>query len=554
MTAQACLQYMPVRDIDHAWSTLRPYQQEAATAAIAKLRDHRSTVIVLPTGCGKTRTAAYLVGRAKRGRVLWLAHRSELLSQGRETLEELTGALVGLEQAQWRAGAEQIVVASVQTLQRDRRLLQFPPDHFSLVVLDECHHGLATTFRKVVDHFTGAKLIGLTATPKRTDGKALGLRFESVAYTYSMMDAVRDGWLVPFAPKECRMRGWNLDRIETKSKRADFSDDDLEETMHDNALLEAFVDKLMEEARGRRTIAYTPRVKSAELMAEIANHRAPGCARVVSGSTDEDERRATLKAHKTGAFPYLFNCAVLTEGYDDSGVEVIANFRPTKSTNLYTQIIGRGARPLRPPTEPTAEERRAAIAESSKSHCVLLDFVGIHERHHLVDSVDVLGGNYDESVKDRARKLVAEGESVDAALLRAEREAEEAKREAARSRFKVRSSWQDRELDAFSTYHSAPPSNDSGEPADIEQLDKLRSWKFKDSEITGLTRAQAKHLLTTERMRRKNHLATYAMLRTLRRFGVTDINIGIERAGQIIQAIRDAGWRADVPEVRALLR
>ena len=182
--------------------TLRPYQEEAVRAVYHEWETgNRKTLLVLPTGCGKTVVFSKLSEEEVRNgrRVLILAHREELLSQAADKLERVTGLRCAREKAEdtclrsWY----RIVVGSVQTLMRPQRLEQFPPDYFDTIIVDECHHALAGSYQTILKHFDGARVLGVTATPDRSDRKNLGQYFDSLAYEYSLPQAIREGYLCP---------------------------------------------------------------------------------------------------------------------------------------------------------------------------------------------------------------------------------------------------------------------------------------------------------------------------------------------------------------------
>jgi len=185
---------------------LRPYQNEAVASVEAEFTHGvRSTLIVLATGCGKTIVFSHLAAREVRrgGRVLILAHRGELLTQAIDKLRAATGIEAGLEKAEETSdvGFDElpytVVVGSVQSMKSQKRLARFAPDEFSLIVIDECHHALTGTYRAVIDHFPKARLLGVTATPDRGDLRSLSEVFETIAYEYSIVDAIKGGYLSP---------------------------------------------------------------------------------------------------------------------------------------------------------------------------------------------------------------------------------------------------------------------------------------------------------------------------------------------------------------------
>ncbi|HET6279432.1 MAG TPA: DEAD/DEAH box helicase, partial [Polyangia bacterium] len=337
---------------------LRPYQVEAVQAIQDALKLTRSTLLVMATGLGKTQVfGAVTAAWPKPGRVLVLAHRDELLDQARRRLQQMTGEYVDLEQAEFRASGARIVVGSVQTLSRPKRLERFPQDAFELVIVDEAHHAIAATYRRVLKWFEHAKVLGVTATPDRQDEQGMHNVFESVAYKREIEDGIKDGFLCPI-----RVTQIQVDKIELSAVRTtagDLNQGDLDAVMSTEEVLHGVVDPTMKEAGDRRTIVFTTSVANAHRMAEIFNRYRIGCAQAVDGETATDKRRAILAGHKRGDFQFLVNVGVLTEGYDDPGVACVAMARPTKSRALYAQCAGRGLR----------------IAPG-KADCLLLDFVG----------------------------------------------------------------------------------------------------------------------------------------------------------------------------------
>ncbi len=205
--------------------TLRPYQQKAVTGIYREWNGYtddegqahppvNSTLLVLPTGTGKTVCIAEVIKRRPPGKVMFVAHRSELIYQGKTTIEAVTGAVADIEKADLYAGGSDIVIATVQTLCSgmggDGRMIAFQPEQFSLLIYDEAHHSTSSTWMKVHEYFKGnprLKMLGVTATPDRADEEALGKVFESVAFDYELPDAIHDGWLVPITAQSVYVAG-----------------------------------------------------------------------------------------------------------------------------------------------------------------------------------------------------------------------------------------------------------------------------------------------------------------------------------------------------------
>ena len=181
---------------------LRDYQEEARIAIANEWeKGVKKTLLVLPTGCGKTIVFSKVVeDRVKLGeRVLILAHRSELLDQASDKLAKATGIFTATEKAEQSCLNSwfRVVVGSVQTLQRPKRLAQFDKDYFDTIVVDEAHHCISDSYQRVLEHFSNANVLGVTATPDRGDMRNLGSYFESLAYEYTLPKAIKNGYLSP---------------------------------------------------------------------------------------------------------------------------------------------------------------------------------------------------------------------------------------------------------------------------------------------------------------------------------------------------------------------
>lgn len=418
---------------------LRPYQQQAFDNTIAALSEHRSTLIVLPTGTGKTVVFSHLVEHyAAGGRVLVLAHREELINQASSKIQAVSGIEPAIEMAdQWAPedsvfGRSQVIVSSIQT-QATGRMNRFRPDDFSLIIVDEAHHAAAKSYKKVIGHYmadAGCKLVGVTATPDRSDEVALGEVFDSVAMDYEISDAVRDGWLVPIKQRSIIVDGLDFSKVRTVG--GDLNGRDLAALMEAEGPLHEVTTPAYELTIGRKVLVFSASVAHAELMCEIFNRHESGSARWVCGTTPKDERRQMLQDYAAGSFRILVNVGVLTEGFDDPSIEVVVMARPTKSRSLYAQMVGRGTRPL--PTAgidlldgEDADGRRSAIAASTKPAVEIMDFVGNAGRHKLITAVDILAGRSSDAVAQRAKAKAKSGQAGDVqeAIDEAEREIHE---------------------------------------------------------------------------------------------------------------------------------
>lgn len=196
---------------------LRPYQEEARQAVEEQWEQVDKTLLVLPTGTGKTVVFSKIIeDRVRQGsRALILAHRGELLDQAADKLASATGLMCATEKAEQSCLGSwfRVVVGSVQTLMREKRLNQFDSDYFDTIVVDEAHHCISDSYQKVLKHFPEAKVLGVTATPDRGDMRNLGSYFESLAYEYTLPKAIKEGYLCPIKAQTIPLkldRSWNL--------------------------------------------------------------------------------------------------------------------------------------------------------------------------------------------------------------------------------------------------------------------------------------------------------------------------------------------------------
>lgn len=415
----------------------RPYQSECVDAVLRDFASHRSVLAVLATGLGKTVIGSALIlewlRESGRGQVLWIAHRKELIEQAVDTIHQVTGLDVAVEMGQHCADlnnlwSSPVVVGSVQTLSRDRRLRRFRPERFGLLVTDEAHHAVASTYRKVYRHFregnpeweivgnTAIRHLGITATPKRSDDLAMGRVFDHVAFSYEIEPAVRDGWLVPVRQAIVMVEDLDLSKIRTIG--GDYQQDELEEVVTRRKVLLQMAQPAIEQSGEKPALFFCVGVKQSEMMCEVLRDRKPGSAAWVSGETEKSERKQIIEDFRAGRLQYLCNCGVLLEGFDAPIASTVVMARPTKSLPLYVQMLGRATRPLPGTVEGLADAaaRKTAIAHSAKPWATVLDFVGnatLHAHSATVSAADVLGGNYGDAVKQYAkRNLQSNGNPV----------------------------------------------------------------------------------------------------------------------------------------------
>lgn len=342
---------------------LRPYQQEAREAVQAEwAKGRKRTLLVLPTGCGKTIVFSKIIeDQVREGkRVLVLAHRSELLDQASDKLKTATGLGTALEKAENTSIGSwyRVVVGSVQTMQREKRLNQFPPDWFDVIVVDEAHHAISDGYQKVLNYFKDSEVLGVTATPDRGDMKNLGSYFDSLAYEYSLVQAIQEGYLSKIKALTIPL---SLDLSNVSMSAGDFKASDVGTAL--DPYLEQIADEMVKQCADRKTVVFLPLVKTSQKFRDILNAKGFRAAEVNGESKDRAE---ILEDFEKDRYNVLCNSMLLTEGWDCPSVDCVVVLRPTKVRALYSQMVGRGTR-LHP----------------GKEELLLLDFLWHTERHEL---------------------------------------------------------------------------------------------------------------------------------------------------------------------------
>ena len=395
-------------------TSLKPSPQSSTslTSSQPAQKANRSLLLVAATGLGKTVMMGLLAKHWPAGRILLISHRLELNVQAIKTFEAMCGEECDLEQASWRADQRsdycRIVVASVQTLcSKNRgqyRMNRFNPAQFSLIMIDEAHHAAAASYRKVIDHFfqnPATKLLGVTATPHRTDDLMLGDVFEEVVCNFDTNWAISQGWLVP--PRDLYVKSSGIDWNSVKVRNSgDFTKSEIKQLVDSEQSIHTMVEPIYRIANGRQTIVFCGSVSQAKKMRDALRNwherktgvRDQDIAESIDGSLAPNHpvRKRLLEKFKAGEIQFICNMGVLTEGFDHDNVQVIAMCRPTKSRGLYIQMLGRGLRPIAGTVDglETPQERIEAINKSGKSNCIVIDFFGQSGRHKICHSIDAL--------------------------------------------------------------------------------------------------------------------------------------------------------------------
>jgi superfamily II DNA or RNA helicase len=518
---------------------LRPYQSEACDAVISEWESGtRSTLLVLPTGCGKTLTSSEIIRRRRdHGKILWIAHTDELIKQAKDAIEKHTGLLCGVEKAASYAdlrslfSSDDVIVASRQTLTPSRISSRgMRPDLVSTIIIDEAHHATAKGYREIIDHFSDAKVLGLTATPIRGDQVGLSAVFESCAYRYEIRRAISEGYLTPL--RQLSIECSKIDLRDVKTVAGDLNQGQLAAIIAAEETLHQIAKPLVAESGDRPTIAFFPTVEASREFARVLSAYTSDKIATVSGSSSPDERERAISGFRDGSIKYLINCMVLTEGFDAPLASCIAIARPTKSVSLYTQMIGRGLRPCPP----------------KKSDCLVLDFVGQAGKHKLVTPLDVLSGKpLPEDIERLVEEGTKQGLSVDEALSRAEKAAEEreARRLAALERdAKLRAdvAYRKKQVDPFSSQFDMP--GDSDRLASGKLLNDALRFYGKNPP-SSFSEDAAKRIVRDSQDRWRKGLCSQAQARVLARYGLrTDLKKS--EAGAAMDALAANGWRKSI--------
>lgn len=358
---------------------LRPYQEQAKEAIFNEWdKGNNKTLLVLPTGTGKTIVFSAVTADCVRNgeRVLILAHRGELLDQAADKLSKTTGLGCSTEKAEQTCLGSwfRVAVGSIQSLMRDKRLQQFPTDYFDSIIVDEAHHCISDGYQKVLQYFSSAKILGVTATPDRGDMKNLGTFFESLAYEYTLPKAIKDGFLSPIKAVTIPLK---LDLTGVGTQAGDFKTSDLGTAL--DPYLYQIADEMIKYCMDRKTVVFLPLVKTSQKFRDILNSKGFMAAEVNGNSNDRAE---ILKDFDKGRYNVLCNSMLLTEGWDCPSVDCIVVLRPTKVRALYSQMVGRGTR-LYP----------------DKDHLLILDFLWHTERHELCHPANLICENEDVAQK-----------------------------------------------------------------------------------------------------------------------------------------------------------
>lgn len=462
-------------------------------------------------------------------RVLVLAHRGELLDQASDKLQKTTGLQTALEKAQSTSVGtwNRVVVASVQTLQQEKRLSQFSKDYFDTIVIDEAHHSVTGGYQTIIKYFDKAKILGVTATADRADNRKLGEVFQSVAYEYSLATAIRKGYLskimVQTIPLEIDLKG-----IEVQA--GDYSASSVGTAL--DPYLDQIADKMIEYCKGRKTLVFLPLIATSKKFTQLLIQRGFKAHEVNGQSEDREE---TKEKFAKGEYDVICNSMLWTEGFDEPSIDCVIMLRPTKVRSLYAQAVGRGTRLF-----------------NGKKELLILDFLWLTDRLDLCRPANIICRTPDVA-KKMTDNINESGELVD--LLEAETQAESdvvTEREEALAReleamrkkksrlvdpLQYEMSIQDKDLINYVPqlgWECLPPTE--------KQIKTLSEYGISFDMIE--TQGKANLLLNKIANRRSVGLSSPKQIRLLERYGFKHVGMWtMDEANKIISRISYSGWR-----------
>lgn len=512
--------------------SLRPYQQKARDRIHAEWEAGRTrTLLVLPTGTGKTIVFASVAADQVRAgdRVLILAHRGELLEQAADKLQRSTGLVSAVEKADatclntWF----RVVVGSVQTLQRTARLERFPRDYFGTIIIDEAHHAITDGYRRILDYFDHAKVLGVTATPDRGDMRNLGEVFDSLAFEYKLTDAIKEGYLCRIMAQTIPLK---LDITDVGFTSGDYSLGQLGTAL--DPYLEQIAAEMAQRCKGRKTVVFLPLIKTSQKFRDLLNAHGFRAAEVNGQSADRKEVLADFDA---GKYNVLCNSMLLTEGWDCPSVDCVVVLRPTKVRSLYSQMVGRGTR-LSP----------------GKTDLLLLDFLWMTDKHELCRPADLVCE--DRAVARQMTENLAQTgcpEDIEEAAAQAsedvvaQREEALAKQLAEQRRKKARlvdPLQYEMSIQAEDLAGYVPAFGWEAGPPSAEQTAALEKMGILPDAVESAGKASL--LLDRLNKRRAEGLTTPKQIRVLERYGFQSVGTwSFDAAKHMIDRIAAGGWR-----------
>lgn len=428
------------------------------------------------------------------------------------------------------------------------------------VLVHNCHHAVKknSSYWTVLRHFNRAKQLGVTATPDRHDQEALGGIYKSVAYSYDILQAVTDAFLVPIQQQVVTVTGLDFSGIK-EAKKGDLDPEDLDFIMKNEAIVQRIVNPTIDLANSggkqRRVLFFATSVDQARLMAEVINRRCPGKAIALSGEDEKDVRDGALDKYRAGDYQFLCGCEIFTEGFDEPTIQIVVP-KPTQARSKYAQMIGRGTRTwpgvLDAPGLETVEARRHAIRHSPKPSLLVLDFCGVSGQHKLITAVDIMGGVFSPEVVAKAKeRLAGKGEGggrgellTELRAARKELEEMEADR---RRKIVAKAAFEMRPVDPFDLFDVVPKKEPRwlrGRKATLKQVQYLLRNSPEGTRLPDdLSLHDASVLIEDIKTKKEAGPPTEKMALTLQRFGYATEGMTYKDAKGILDELSAAGWK-----------
>ena len=459
-----------------------------------------------------------------------LAHRGELLEQARDKIKKVTGLGCAIEKAEESCKQEwyRIVLGSVQTLMRESRLETFPNNYFDTIIIDEAHHCVSDSYQRILQYFSDADVLGVTATPERSDLRNLGTFFDSLAYEYRITQAIKQGYLCKIKALTIPLK---LDISKVGISAGDYKVGEIGTAL--DPYLDQIADQMAEHCMNRKTVVFLPLIATSQKFRDILEKRGFRAAEV---NGDSEDRAEILADFEAGKYNVLCNSMLLTEGWDCPSVDCIVVLRPTKVRGLYCQMVGRGTR-LSP----------------GKDHLLLLDFLWMTEKHELCRPASLICDSAD--VAEQMTKILEENAGEEMELEETEKKASEdvvAQREEALAKELAAMRTRKRKLvDPLQFEMSIQAEDLSGyvpsfgwemAPASDKQKQALEKFGIFPEEIENA--GKAAKILDRLQARRMEGLTTPKQIRFLENKGFQHVGTWqFDEARRMIDRIAGNGWR-----------
>ena len=376
-------------DFDDNFKPLKlwKHQEIAFNKTVESIENGSNPLLILPTGTGKTIVFSEVIKyfKNKNFNNLMMAHRDILIKQAVDKIYTQTKIRARVEKADRVCGpvipsSGLVVVGSIDSI-KNERLEKFKMKDFDLITIDEAHHATAKKYKKLLNHFSDSSVFGVTATPDGATGN-MSKVFNTISYQYLLTDAIKDGILCPI--KASRVKDFVIDLSSLRTVGGEFPVGSLDEVM--TGYIEPIANAIKERVENLKTIIFMPSVKSSEMLSIALNNRGISSS-VISGKTHKNEREMILQRFKIKDVTHLVNCDVLTEGFDDPGIECVCNLSPTEKRYKYAQRVGRGTR-----------------IYPGKDHLLIVEFCYNSTSNRLVDPYDLFAGSgYEKNVRDLAK-------------------------------------------------------------------------------------------------------------------------------------------------------